>query len=58
MNTIKAVLLDADGLLLKKQRYFSEIYSEQYGVPTESIIPFFKTRFRDCQKATADLKEE
>ncbi|NTW89698.1 MAG: HAD-IA family hydrolase [Candidatus Moranbacteria bacterium] len=58
MSEIKAVLLDADGLMFKKQRYFSEILYEKYGVPAESIIPFFKTRFRDCQKATADLKEE
>ncbi|NTW15447.1 MAG: HAD-IA family hydrolase [Candidatus Moranbacteria bacterium] len=58
MNDIKAILLDADGLLIKKQRYFSDILHEQYGVSAEMVIPFFKTRFRDCQKATADLKEE
>jgi putative hydrolase of the HAD superfamily len=55
---IKSLLLDADGLLIKKQRYFSDIYSEQYGIPVESIIPFFKTKFVDCQRGLADLKEE
>jgi len=58
MNKIKAILLDADGLLLKQQRYFSEIYSEQYKVPSELIIPFFKTKFGDCQRGVADMKEE
>jgi putative hydrolase of the HAD superfamily len=58
MNGIKAILLDIDGLLLKKQRYFSEIYSEQYGVPTESISPFFRNAFGRCQTGAADLKEE
>jgi hypothetical protein len=38
MSEIKAVLLDADGLMFKKQGYFSAIYSEEYGVPAESII--------------------
>ncbi|MEI6650712.1 MAG: HAD-IA family hydrolase [Candidatus Moraniibacteriota bacterium] len=58
MSEIKAVLLDADGLMFKKQRYFSEILYEKYGVPAEAIIPFFKTQFRECQKGSADLKEE
>jgi putative hydrolase of the HAD superfamily len=58
MDKIKAILLDADGLLLKRQKYFSEIFSEQYNIPAESIIPFFKTKFRDCQRGTADVKEE
>jgi putative hydrolase of the HAD superfamily len=58
MSEIKAVLLDADGLLFKKQRYFSEIFYEEYGVPVESVTPFFKTPFRECQKGNADLKEE
>ncbi|NTW29673.1 MAG: HAD-IA family hydrolase [Candidatus Moranbacteria bacterium] len=58
MNGIKAILLDIDGLLLKKQRYFSEIYSEQCGVPTESILPFFRSAFGRCQVGAADLKEE
>ncbi len=58
MNKIKTILLDADGLLLKKSSYFSEIYSKEYGVPTEDIVPFFKTKFRDCQKGIDDVKEE
>jgi putative hydrolase of the HAD superfamily len=58
MSEIKAILLDADGLMFKKQRYFSEILYEKYGVPAESIIPFFKTQFRECQKGNSDLKEE
>ena len=58
MDKIKAILLDADGLLLKKQRYFSDIYSEQYNVPIDLIIPFFKTKFKDCQEGILDIKEE
>jgi putative hydrolase of the HAD superfamily len=58
MKKIKAILLDADGVLLKKQRYFSEVYSEQYGVPIESVALFFRTKFGDCQRGTADTKEE
>ena len=46
MNKIKAILLDADGLVFKKQRYFSEIFAEQYGVSKDLILPFFKNNFR------------
>ncbi len=58
MNKIKAILLDADGLVFKKQRYFSEIFAEEYGVSKDLILPFFKTNFRQCQEGKVDLKEE
>jgi HAD superfamily hydrolase (TIGR01509 family) len=58
MNKIKAILLDADGLVFKKERYFSEIFAEEYGVSKDLILPFFKNNFRQCQQGNADLKEE
>ena len=54
---IKVFLLDADGVTLKKQGYFSEIYSKEYGVAVEKIMPFFKNEFRNCQLGKSDLKE-
>ena len=55
MNTL---LLDADGVLLKKLGYFSEHYAREYGVPIEEMTPFYKNEFRLCQQGKADLKEE
>jgi putative hydrolase of the HAD superfamily len=55
LNSIKILLVDADGVALKKSKYFSEIYSQEYNVPAEKIILFFKNEFRDCQLGKADL---
>lgn len=55
---IKALLLDADGVTIKQHRYFSEDYAEEHNVPLDKITPFFKEKFRACQKGQADLKEE
>jgi len=53
----KALLLDADGVVLKKQSYFSEVYSKEYNVSLEKIIPFFRNEFLDCQLGKIDIKE-
>ncbi len=54
---MKALLLDADGVVLKRHRYFSERFAEEYNVPQDLIVPFFKDEFRKCQTGKADLKE-
>lgn len=58
MNKVKTILFDSDGVLLKKQGYFSDFYCEQYGVPKEDVISFFRGKFGDCQRGTLDIKEE
>lgn len=55
---IRFLLLDADGLLLKQARYFSTVYSEEFDVSQDVLMPFFKTVFRECQKGKLDLKKE
>jgi putative hydrolase of the HAD superfamily len=54
---IKAFLIDADGVTLVKQVYFSEAYSKDFGVPLEKITPFFKKEFTNCQLGKTDLKK-
>lgn len=55
---MKTLLLDADGVTLKKLGYFSEHFAREQGVPVEDMIPFYKNEFRLCQQGKADLKEE
>lgn len=55
---IKAILFDADGVLLKKHEYFSKYYSEKYHLPHELMSPFFRGMFIRCQQGKADLKKE
>jgi putative hydrolase of the HAD superfamily len=55
---MQALLLDADGVVLKKGEYVSEKFSRDYGVPLEDITAFFKGPFIDCQAGQKDLKEE
>lgn len=54
----KAILFDADGVVLKEGQRFSEYYSEKYGVPLETMNPFFSGPFQRCLIGQADLKEE
>ncbi|HVY72807.1 MAG TPA: HAD-IA family hydrolase [Candidatus Paceibacterota bacterium] len=55
----KVVLLDADGVVLKKtDGYFSDRFAEEYGAPKEDVLEFFRGPFKLCQTGKADLKEE
>src|SRR3989344_7638248 len=55
----KAILFDADGVVLKKyNKYFSVQFSEKYGAPIDEINEFFEGDFRACQLGKLDLKEE
>lgn len=53
----KILLLDADGVVLKKREYFSERFAREQGIPVEEMQGFFKTEFKLCQTGKADLKE-
>jgi len=53
---IKAVIFDADGMVINKPILFSERFSKEYNVPSEQIIPFFKNEFPKCKIGQADLK--
>jgi putative hydrolase of the HAD superfamily len=55
---IKALLIDGDGATIKKTKYFSDVYAEEYKIPEEKLRPFFKDKFRLCQRGKADLKKE
>lgn len=55
---IRAILLDADGVTIKKHGYFSERLSKEYNIPLEQIMPFFKKEYGFCAVGEADLKEE
>lgn len=57
MDKVKVLLLDADGVTLVNQGYFSDVYSREYGVPIEKIVPFFKKEFRNCQLGKKDIKD-
>ena len=60
-NNIKAILFDADGVVLKKRdKYFSQRLFEDYGldIPPEKILKFFKNEYKLCVIGKADLKTE
>lgn len=54
---IKVVIFDADGVVINSPGYFSVQYSKEFGVPTESMTPFFKGIFQEAVVGKADLKE-
>lgn len=56
---IQAVIFDADGMVLQnKTDIFSNRLHQEYQVPLEKILPFFKNEFQKCLVGEADLKEE
>lgn len=54
----QAMFWDADGVVLKSSRLFSEQLEIDYGIKSEMLQPFFLGVFRDCSVGKADLKVE
>lgn len=57
-NTIKAVIFDTDGMIIRSERYFSQRFSDEFDIPMEKILPFFKNEFQLCLVGKADIKTE
>lgn len=54
----KILLLDADGVaIVLRKKYFSDRYSEEFGVSKDLIMPFFKNEFNDCLLGKRELGE-
>lgn len=53
----KVLLLDFDGVI-SPTRYFSEIYSEEFGVDIEKLLPFFGKMKSTLNIGEGDLMEE
>lgn len=54
---IKAVVFDADGVVINSPGYFSVQYEKEFGVSNNTMLPFFKGIFQDAVVGKADLKE-
>lgn len=53
----RELLLDVDGVVIRpRNKYFSETYSEDYGVPLEDILPFFKGEYKKAAIGEIDIK--
>lgn len=55
---IKAILFDADGVVINTTERFSSYLEREYGITTKTTAPFFQGVFQDCIVGKADLKEE
>jgi len=55
---IKTVIFDTDGMVVRREMYFSQRFSQEFGVPVEKVLPFFKNEFQLCLVGKADLKHE
>lgn len=53
----KAILFDADGLIIHSPR-FSKRLEKEYGITWETLKPFFQGPFQECKVGKADLKNE
>jgi HAD superfamily hydrolase (TIGR01509 family) len=55
---IKAVFFDADGMIVRREMYFSDRLSRDFNISLDKITPFFQKEFQLCLVGKADLKEE
>lgn len=55
---MKAILLDADGVVLNKGENFSDRFAREHNVPIEEVMEFFNGPFGECQSGKKDMKEE
>lgn len=53
----KELLLDVDGVVIKRHKYFSEIYSQEHNVPLDEILPFFKGAYKKAAVGEIDIRE-
>ncbi|MDP3402448.1 MAG: HAD hydrolase-like protein [bacterium] len=53
---IKAVVFDADGVLINAERFSLQLERE-YGIPVDRVLPFFTGVFQQCLVGKANLKE-
>jgi putative hydrolase of the HAD superfamily len=54
---IKAIVFDADGVLINAERFSLQLERE-YGIPTERVLPFFTGIFQQCLIGKAELRAE
>ena len=55
---MQVLLLDVDGVLVRRMGYFSERFSREHSIPLENIMTFFNNEFKQCLIGKADLKVE
>ncbi len=54
---IRAVCLDADGVVVNPQMQFSKLLAAKHGISPEKTRDFFRGAFNDCLVDRTDLKE-
>lgn len=53
---IRAIIFDADGVIIHGEKYFSERLQDEYGIPREKSLEFFNGEFLECLIGKKDLK--
>lgn len=53
----KALILDADGVVLLNKERFSSKFSREYGVPIDKLSAFFQGEFQETLIGKKDLKD-
>ena len=56
---IKIVIFDVDGVIINREKYFSEKLAERLNLNLkEEVLPFFTGPFQECLMGRKDLKVE
>jgi putative hydrolase of the HAD superfamily len=58
MQMKKVLLVDLDGVIIRgRHKYFSDRFSEEYNIPLQDIMPFFKNEYGIAARGQASLRE-
>lgn len=57
MGKIKAIIFDADGMVINSPEMFGTWYQKNKNLSSETMLAFFKGVFQDCLIGKADLKK-
>ena len=55
---IKTILFDVDGIVIRREMYFSQVLQRDFNIPRETVMPFFDNEFKLCKTGQLDLKQE
>lgn len=54
----REILLDVDGVVVRpRHKYFSDKFAEDYDIPIEEILPFFKRDYKKASVGEVDIKD-
>lgn len=50
-------LFDLDGVLIRREKYFSQRFSDDYQIPIDKVLPFFKGDYKEAAVGRLNIRQ-